>query len=53
MDDFIICRLRKMAFGVAVDPKRKKVGAKNIQKETWTYQMDGICTLALLAVVVL
>jgi hypothetical protein len=34
-------------------PKRKKVGAKNIQKETWTSQIDGISALALLAIVIL
>ena len=31
----------------------QKSGRENIQKETWAYQMDGISTLALLAVVVL
>jgi hypothetical protein len=48
MDVFIIRSLLKMACGVAVVPN-----AKNIQKETWTNQIDGISTLALLAVVVL
>lgn len=37
---------------VVCGARLKKVGAKNRQKETWTNQIDGISTLAVLAVFV-